>query len=358
MKKKKTASINEVIILRRQVANRENLIDNIQTEMSLLDALILKDDNLVNALQRDLDELKSEYADMVRVAYKNRSNYKNMLFLLSARDFNQAFQRLNYIQQYNKYRQRQADLIEETKEVLERRIDRYLSRKEEKKLLLLEQEEQKGLYQSAREREQKVLNALAQDERKLKKALAAKKKARAKLDGEIQAIIRAEIARAKAEARAKGEKHKGTSLLNTEERLRLNEGFQGNQGKLPWPVDRGFIAEHYGENAHPVLKNVKTFNNGIDIATDENEIVKAIFDGEVTGVISIPGMQNTVIIRHGNYLSVYAHLEKVNVKLGEIVAARQPIGNVHTDQNAGKTEIHFEVWKGTTKLNPENWLSR
>ena len=281
-----------------------------------------------------------------------------MLFVLSAQDFNQAYQRLKYIRQYNSYRKKQAELIILTQEDIQKRLNESLAKKARKEDLLAGQAEQLIEYESARERKQKVVNSLAQNEKKLKRELAAKQKARKKLDQMIQAAIRREIERAEAEARKKGVTVGDKPLLNSAEKMRLNDGFENSKGSLPWPVDHGFISEHYGENQHPVLKNIKTFNNGVDLSCNNGEVVKAVFDGEVAKIISLPGMQKIVLISHGNYFTVYAHLDNVQVKMGEIIAARQPLAIIYTDVANHKTEMHFEIWQGKSKMNPELWLRK
>lgn len=344
VRKRKKSSLNEIVILKRQVKTRESLIKNINQEIELISNQIEKNKRIVLALERDLEKLKIEYAEMVKVAYKNRSNYKNMLFIMSSRDFMQAFQRLKYIQQYNEFRQDQAELIQKTQSDIEKRIAISQKKLTEKELLIQAEENQRNIYLKESQEQNHIYRVLQRNEKELKKELRKKEQARRKLNLQIQAIIRKTPA--------------GSGTLNSAESVEISSGFAKNKGRLPWPVSKGLITEHFGENQHPVLKNVKTFNNGIDIAVAENEPISAIFDGEVTGIVSIPGMQKTVIVRHGDYLSVYAHLETVKVKMGDKISVSQELGTVYTDSKNGKTQVHFEVWKGTTKLNPEPWLRK
>jgi septal ring factor EnvC (AmiA/AmiB activator) len=194
----------------------------------------------------------------------------------------------------------------------------------------------------------------------LRKQLEEKQRAKKKLDKAIDDLIRKEIAAAKKKATASGKKNVTSSNVFslTPEAQKLSSNFAGNKGKLPWPVEQGNISERFGEHPHAELKGIMVKNNGVDIRSVPGTSARSVFDGEVSGVINIPGSNSAVIIRHGEYLSVYSNLSSVSVKKGDKVTTRQKIGQVYYDKDEGYSEIHLEIWKGTTKLDPALWLAR
>lgn len=366
VQRKKAASVNQLVTLRKQIQVREQLIENYANDISLTQLQIDNLNELIGALERDLARLKEEYGRMLQVAYRNRSNYNNLMLVLSASDFNQAFKRLRYLQQYNDFRQTQVRLINQTQEGLNRRKAQLELKIQEKEQLLQEEENQRSLLGYESEKTNQLVLTLQRDEKKLRQELKEKEAARAKLQKAIEDIIRREIeeARRREEAKRKkaGEKPKTTTKKDefelTPEAKALGADFEANKGKLPWPVTKGFISEPFGEHPHPVLKNVKVRNDGVSIRTAAEAEVRAIFRGEVTAVVSIPGMQKAVIIRHGQYLTVYAHLENVTVSKGSKVETGQIIGTVHFDTDENKAEVQLQVWKGTTKIDPGPWLAK
>lgn len=366
VQRKKAASVNQLVTLRKQIQVREQLIENYANDISLTQLQIDNLNELIGALERDLARLKEEYGRMLQVAYRNRSNYNNLMLVLSASDFNQAFKRLRYLQQYNDFRQTQVRLINQTQEGLNRRKAQLELKIQEKEQLLQEEENQRSLLGYESEKTNQLVITLQRDEKKLREELKQKEAARAKLQKAIEDIIRREIeeARRREEAKRKkaGEKPKTTTKKDefelTPEAKALGADFEANKGKLPWPVTKGFISEPFGEHPHPVLKNVKVRNDGVSIRTAAEAEVRAIFRGEVTAVVSIPGMQKAVIIRHGQYLTVYAHLENVTVSKGSKVETGQIIGTVHFDADENKAEVQLQVWKGTTKIDPGPWLAK
>ncbi|NTV84365.1 MAG: peptidoglycan DD-metalloendopeptidase family protein, partial [Bacteroidales bacterium] len=229
----------------------------------------------------------------------------------------------------------------------------------EKNALLSSEERQRQQMTIEREEKNKTVKTLSKKEKELQKTLKEKEAAAKKLQQAIQDIIAEEIRLANERAKKAG----GVSLktgefaLTPEEKV-ISDNFLNNQGKLPWPVDKGIISSTFGEHPHPVLKNVKTRNNGIDIMTESGTEARAIFSGVVTRVMNVPNNNNVIIIRHGEFLSVYSNLDQVYVKIGEKVSTKQKIGTVFTNKTDSKTELHFEVWQSKTLLNPEVWLAR
>ncbi len=369
VQKKKSTSLNQLVTLKKQIQVRERLIENYGYEVSLTQQQIDNLSMVIESLERDLVKLKEEYARMLQVAYRNRSNYNSLLLVLSASDFNQAYLRLRYLQQYNDFRQTQVRLINQTQASLNKRKAQLVQKKAEKEGLLREEENQKTLLSYESDKTNQLVSSLSQNEKQLRKDLQDKESARQRLNKAIEDIIQREIeaARKKEEERlrALGQKQPATTTRPkdgefelTPEAKALGNDFAANQGKLPWPVEKGFISATFGEHPHPVLKNVKERNDGVNIRTAQGSAVKAIFRGEVTAVVNIPGMQRAVIIRHGQYLTVYAHLASVNVAKGDKITTGQQIGTVYFDDEENKAEVHLQVWKGTTKVDPQGWIAR
>lgn len=353
-KKSKKASLNQLILLKDQIKNRKNLINTLNAQLNQVNNQIDLNNELLKKLQQDLSKLKQDYAEMIYYAYKNRNAYHRLMFLFSAEDFNQAYKRLKYYQQYASFRKTQASLIEDTKLDISTTQEELLVHKKEKLELLSSVKNETSQLNQEKNRKNEAIQSLTKKEKDLLKTIKAKEKAAKKLQKEIEKIIAEEIRLA---AEKKGTtKSSGFSL--TPEELQLSENFAANKGKLPWPLERGIVSSTFGEHAHPVLKNVKTKNNGIDILTDKSAKARAIFGGEVTRVISIPNYNYVVMIRHGEYLTVYSNLVEVFVKKGDKIETKQEVGVIHTDNTELKTELHFELWKGKTLLNPASWIAK
>ena len=350
----KKLSIDQLETLKRQIGLREKMINNIAEDIDVLSSGIDETNDIISALERDLEELKSSYAKMLYSIYKNRSSINELVFLFSSKSFNDALKRARYIQQYSQFRKRQAELIEETKLALTNKTSEQQKKRSRKEKLLEEEQEQRNQLESERRQKDKMIATLQQQEKKLRKEIEQKQEDAEKLNDKIQQIIEREIAAAKKEA-TEAEK-KGNVLALAPEYAKLSADFSANQGKLPWPVDRGIISSTFGEHQHPVLKYVKTVNNGVDIKTYDNAKVRAVFAGTVISVVYNPSFQRAIIVRHGDYFTVYSNLREVYVKSGDDVSIKQVIGAVFTDDREGKSDVHFEVWKGTQKLNPALWI--
>jgi septal ring factor EnvC (AmiA/AmiB activator) len=378
-------SLSQLNLIAKKINIREELVTNINQQISVLEKEIASNSVIVSSLEADLKALKDEYAKMVYYASKNRSYYDRLMFLFSSKDFNQAYKRLKYLQQYSEYRKKQAKLIVEVQGDLTSKIQNLEKKKKEKTNLMVNKEKEKlDLIEDKKEKEG-IITELHFKEREIRDELKKKKREADQLQAAIQAIIQREIEeaaerarlaaekarkekeerdrKAKAagkpapvEAEPKVEKKENTVFALTPAEVELSNNFEANRSKLPWPTATGVIESGYGEHQHPDLPNVKTFNNGVDIATDKGASARSIFDGVVTGVITIPGANKAVIIRHGEFLTVYANLSSVNVKVGDKVTVKQNLGPIYTDIDEGKTILHLEVWKGKTRMNPSGWL--
>jgi len=354
-KKNKKLSLGQLLALNKKISAREELIATINREISVLEKQIQENNNSINKLQNDLEKLKKEYAKMIYYAYKNQDGYSRLMYVFAAKDFEQAYMRLKYLQQYSDFRHKQAEAIAKTKKELNEKVQELEAKKSDKRVLLSnEQEEKKSLTSEKSEKEQ-VLSSLQQQETKLKKDLEKKKQDAQKLQQAIQRIIEQELEKAQKQA-ASENKPKPQKLILTPEAQQLSNSFATNKAKLPWPVAKGIISEKFGVHPHPTMKNIDINNNGVDIATNTGSIARAVFDGEVKGVVSMPGAGQFVLIRHGEFLTVYSNLKDVYVKVGDKVSTKQNLGTILYDEDDAKTVLHFEIWKGQTKMDPEDWL--
>ncbi len=338
---------NNLLLLNEQIESRKSLIQKISEEVNFLDERILENEGTISSLQSDLDELKAAYARMIQHAYRIKSSQDRLIFILSADDFNQAYKRLAYLRELAKFRRSQADAILNTQEEIQAQNLKLDSTKQEKLSLLTDKENEAQKLNSEVKEKNNLIENLKSREQELRSQLQAQKQRADKLQREIERLIAEEAKRSASEGYA----------MTPEEQL-ISKEFGNNKGRLPWPIASGVITGKFGKQAHPVLAGVYINNNGVDISTSKGSIVRSIFGGEVRKVFRVPGYQNAVIIRHGNYLSTYTHLESVYVSVGDEVSAKQSIGSVHTDVNDGETVVHMEVWYGQKVLDPEQWLAK
>ena len=371
--KDKEMTLNEVSILDKKIKQREKLIKAYNEQIAVLDEEINKGRNHIKSLNSDLGNLRKEYSKMITWAYKHRSHYDQLAFVFASDDFNQAFSRLRYIRQFNDALKIKMDQISSTEKRISSEVEASQQAREEKAAMLKDEKVQ----QDALQQEKKDLNGqvtkLKKKEGSIQQDIKNKQKQAKKLQKAIDDIIAEEIRKANAEAERKRKeaekqakekgkttapapKEKGMALTPAEKAL--SSDFVGNKGKLPWPVERGIISSSYGKHASVVSNKVTVTNNGIDIATTEGAQARAVFDGEVASVTKLTGANTVVIVRHGEYFTVYSNLENVTVKRGDKVKTKQNLGIVHTSKTEGKTELHFELLKEQVRQNPENWLSK
>jgi len=353
-KKNKDHSLEELLNLKSKINARSNLIAAMGAEMKLINQQILNNSSEIKLLEKELARLKSEYAKIIYYAFKHRSTYDKLMFVFASKDINQAYKRLKYIQQYTEYRKTQVQEILNTQTSLKQKIAELEKINQEKiALVSLEEQEQQKLAVEKVEQEN-IVQKLQGKEQELKETLKKKQAAARKLQKAIQRIIEEEIRKAREAAKKNGKTTKGFPM--TPEAIKLSNSFASNKGKLPWPVLQGSITGRFGKHPHPVLKEITINNNGIDISTTKGSTARALFGGEVSSVAIIPGEGKVVMIRHGEYLSVYSYMSDVYVKKGDKITTKQELGLLVNDR--GKTKIHLEIWKGMTKLNPEYWIYR
>ena len=352
-KRKKESSLSELETLQKQILIREELITNMTAQIRILKKNITETTEVITALENDLEQLKEEYAKVIYYTYKHHNAYNKLLFIFASSTFNEAYYRLKYMRRYAEFRKKQAELILFTKKNLAGKIALLEEEKAKKQQLFEAEKQQKETLNLEKEEKDKVFASLRSKEKQLLANLKSNQRNASKLDKAIERIIKKELAVAKRKA-AEAEKKATISLAP--EAAELSAGFASNRGALPWPVERGVITGTFGEHAHPVLKTVRTRNNGIDIKTNQGAPVRSLFDGVVANIVFNPGFHKAVIIRHGDYFSVYSNLDEAFVKPGDEVKTKQAIGVVYTDEAEAKTEMHLEIWRGTTKLNPTYWI--
>ena len=380
----KKLTIQQINTINAQIRLRQDKIGTINSEIKNLDNQISQNTNTVHTLQGQLGDLKKEYAGMIRFAQRNRNSYDKMMFIFAAKDFNQAYKRIKYLQQFSQYRKKQAGYIENTQQDLNGKIKVLDKTLREKSDLLKEQEKERERLGKDKSEQSVVLNKLSKQEKQFKQDINTRIKQQAQIDKAIRLAIQRAIEEAKrkaaeeariaaakaaadaraAAAKAKAEnrpapaapvaaKEKNTNELLTSDAgsARLAAGFENNRGRLPYPVS-GTITEHFG--VHKV-DQASMNNEGVNITASEGAAVRAVFDGEVLGVSLIYG-KYVVILMHGNYFTIYQNLKSASVSKGDKVSTRQTIGVL---ANSGDiAELHFEIMRGQTKLNPEAWISK
>lgn len=370
--KSKKLSLNQINLLNTQIRLREEKIRTINTEIRMLDTKIISNNSEVRTLQTNLNKLKLQYAKMVVFAYKNQGAYNTLMFIFAARDFNQAYMRLRYIQQVGTFRKRQAKEIINTQTNLKKQTAELDQNKKEKSDLLVDQISEKQTLGKDKEQQAKVLTSLSKKQKQLQVELSKKQKDAIALNNAIQAAIRKEVLEAQRKAaererlaaieRAKRNANKAdkeapktntTSVLaSSPEDAKLSSSFMGSRGRMQKPA-QGIITQGFGEQK---FNNVTIFNPGINIKTAPGAKVSAVYNGKVSKVVYLVNSY-TVIIRHGEYFSIYSKLKDVSVSAGQEVTSRQSIGTVVTDSTEDLTEMQFQIWKGGTPVNPSGWIT-
>jgi septal ring factor EnvC (AmiA/AmiB activator) len=343
---KKKSSIGQLNAIKKQIEGHSRLIRTYSSELKLIDGQIEEDVAVINALEEDLINLKEEYAAMVYALQKSSSGFNRLNFIFASSDLNQFYMRFKYLEQYASARRNQVQFITDIKAEIEIEKTSLEEAKVEKSELLAAQVDEKKKLDKLKFDQNKVFASLKNEEKKLNDDIAKKKAEVSKLENLISKLLKAEVAKAS----------KTPSV--TVDIKNLSSSFEKSKSQLSWPVTSGFISERFGTHPHPVLKMVKMPNDGVNIQTKQNEKVKAVFKGVVKKIAIVPGeFKYVVIVQHGSYFTVYAKLKVVYVKTGQQLAIDDVIGEVNTDTD-GVSEVQFQVWKNTQKLDPELWLAK
>jgi septal ring factor EnvC (AmiA/AmiB activator) len=345
--KEKSSGMNELRIIGSKLYLRENVISSLRGEIMLLSDRIDLNTVAIDLMEKDLKVLKNEYALTVINAYKSKKGNPDLAFFLSARDFNQGYKRLKYLQQVAKFRRRQAEIIMELKDQIELAKSKLQEDLDEVSDLKIREEKQKNLLQAEESRKKRLVQSLGKKEKQLKSELEEKKRIAQKIEAEISKMIKEES------------KKKGKPELTPEQKL-IGDNFAENKGRLPWPVEKGIITSQFGLQKHPVLTYVTEDNIGIEITSYGKTSVRSIFKGQVVRVFAITGANWTIIVRHGKYLSVYQNIINVKIKSGDQVEVKQDMGDVFCDEkNGNKSVLKFMIFDEQEKyIDPEIWITK
>jgi septal ring factor EnvC (AmiA/AmiB activator) len=344
---------DNINLIERRIHYRQALLDNLQLQVSKLESDIEQMSRDIAMLTAEVERQKEQYARMIVQAYKMRNTNASLLFVLSSESFNQANKRMEYLEQLSKYRADQIRKIKASIDQLEAEKTLLLEKKSEKDQVTALKAQEQNKYVQDRERQRRTIQEMQGKEQQLKSELVAQRKKAREIESAINAAINKEIL---------AEKKKTISLAKTKEIALSNKGFEDNKGRLPWPVTTGEITKGFGKQPHPLHVNVFTYNNGVDITTVKGSTVRAVYEGDVSSVIVIPGAGKAVIIAHGNYRTIYSNLQETYVKAGDHVSVKQEIGALLVNRS-GNSEVHFEIRKITTdgqisNINPTYWLYR
>ena len=346
---KRVGSVQQLRLLQKGINSRAKLISTLESEIKIIDGQIAQTQEEIKKLVAENQKNKEEYARLIYYAYRNHSNYEKLMYILAGASISQSYQRYKYLKYISEYRIEKAGQIEALVEELDRQNENMNLLRNDKLTLLEEKDtEQKKLVGERREKSE-MIAGLRKQESRLKNEIKEKERIAKELETRIREIIEEEARRVNA--------NNIYAALTPEQEL-VGKDFRNNKGKLPWPVDRGIVTTGFGDNEVPGLVGSSVKNNGIDINSAAGTRVRAVFDGEITKVFAILGANYTVLIRHGEYLSVYQNLVNVRVKTGDKVLTKEVLGDAFTDQDNNVAMIHFEVWQERSILNPENWLSK
>jgi len=341
--KNKTKSLQQLKTLNAQIRQRQELLESINAELKHVDQEAAVQEKSKTEAELAIGQLESRLSHALRTSYIRSQLEPGWIYLLSAQSISQALARWVYLRQYKSFISQQLKLLAQKREKHQAIIVELEENKKVKTMLFTEEEQHKKEIQDEQKSQQALVNDLGKKEKKLKTELADTQAKKKKLDDEISRLIREE-----------GNKMTSSGLSAAPETKALNEQFAVNKGKLPWPVSKGLITDHFGEHPHPVLKGILVQNNGIDIQAEAKAAVKSLFNGTVASVTKIPGYDYMVMVRHGLYFTVYSKIVSVSVKRGDAVTTGQLLGYLGSEE----PELHLEIWQDKTKLNPETWLAK
>jgi septal ring factor EnvC (AmiA/AmiB activator) len=353
-KKQKKNALTEVENLAVRISLRQRLIKVTNEEANRLTQQISVNQRTITLQEKELKDLKADYAEMIRFAYASKSAQSRLMFLFSSESFLQAYKRFQYLKQYAAFRKKQGLMIAEKTKALETLNASLVVQKQKKNKLIKENRVAQNELTAERLEQKERINALKKNERSLARQIQKKQRQIAAFDKEIQRLIKAAIA---ASNKSEAGKNKTVFTLTPEAQL-IGKNFTANKGKLPWPVEQGVVTLGFGTQTHPVVKTTKIQSNGVTIATPGSAKVRSVFKGKVMQVFSFKGSNPGVLIQHGNYITSYSNLAVVYVKKGETIDAKQAIGEVFTHPTSGKSELKFSVFQNTTPVNPKSWVYR
>jgi septal ring factor EnvC (AmiA/AmiB activator) len=357
-KKKEKSVLAEIAEQKARIRLSERLISTTAKQKRLLEDDIYLTQLQINKLNRELKVLKDDYAKMIVKSYKSRNDQSRIMFVLSSQNFLQAYKRIQYMKQYAGFRKMQGDEIQEKQETLAVAKTKLESSKAQKEKVLKESEEEKALLVKQKAEQEKLVKSIQKDKKKYMADISKKQKESNAIDKEIKKIIAEAIAAANKKNAAKtGTKSSGSAKFDlTPEGKIVAANFKANKGKLPWPVEKGYVYSRFGVHPHPVYSNLKIENSGVEIATEPGSVARAVFEGEVFQIQVMKGTNRKILyIQHGDFITIYQNLESVSVREGDKVSTKQSLGRIQTDAS-GKAVLKFLVMQNVTTLNPEDWL--
>ena len=342
-KQTEKATVNKLNLLNNDIRTRKKLISTINSEISALDKEMNGLRQQRQTLQEELEECKRDYANLIRETHYADMQQSPLLFLLSAENFQQMLRRIQYMQQFASYRKEQVKKIEALQTDIDIQNDLLAQRRDDRAVALKSQKREQDKLTTDERKQRSMLQNLKKQEKDL---LAKQKKQQQQVDAlnrKIEEMVSKQV--------------RTTTTLTKEQKL-IAGGFEANQGRLPWPVEKGFISGYFGKHQHPVHEHVMVDNKGIYLQTVQGADARAIYEGEVAWCAQMNG-NYAVIVQHGNYRSVYSPLKKIYVKQGDKVKAKQAIGSIYTDASEdNKTELYFQIYKDRSILNPSLWLAQ
>ncbi|WP_268224568.1 murein hydrolase activator EnvC family protein [Sinomicrobium oceani] len=347
--------VTEVEDLNQKIRVRQELIQVTNRQANLLNRQVNNNMKKIGDLRKELEDLKEDYAETIRQTYKSRSRQNRVMFLLSSENFFQAYKRLQYMKQYADYRKQQGESIEAKTLELQNLNKELIVQRKEKETLISENKKEQAALEKERREQQSLIASIRKKESQYNSQITQKRKETQAIDRQIEKLIREAIVESNKKA---GKSTNNATFALTPEAKVIANNFAANKGKLIWPVEKGVKSKGYGEYSDPVYPAVKNFNNGVLIATQEGEKARAVFDGEVSAIIAVPGANKAVQLRHGNYITTYYNLGRIYVKKGQKVTAKTPLGEIFTSPSSGKTELKFFLYRDTNRLNPEDWIYR
>lgn len=352
-KKEEKSILSTVEDLNYKVTVRQNLISITNQQANLLTREINTNQRNITNLRDKLKLLKEEYAAMVVKSYKGKSEQSKVMFLMSSINFQQAYKRLQYIKQYADHQKKQGEEIKVKTSALQELNKNLLAQKKDKQKLIDENRLAKNELAKELKQHESLMNSIKKDLNKYTSQIRTKQKEADKIDKEIKKIIRTAIANSNKKA---GKSTSSETFALTAEDKLLAANFASNKGKLPSPVERGLVKVRYGLQRSPIDKTIPINSNGVRIATNRNEKVRAVFNGTVMSIMTPKNGNNTVMIKHGNYITIYKNLSKIYVNKGDKVITKQVIGEVLTNRASGETILSFIIYKEGKTQNPAHWI--
>ncbi len=367
--KEKSVS-TQLQLQKEKIQLKQKLISTTEKQTKVLNNDIYINQVNINRLKKELEILKEDYAKMIVKSYKSRSERSRVMFLLSSQNFLQAYKRAQYMKQYASYRKSQGDEIEHKTKQLADKTQKIVVQKEAKQILLKENEKEKKLLEQEKLEQEEIARTIKKSKNQIAAEIRKKQQQSKQIDKQIDKLIKEAIAEANKKSAAAAKKanpksvttastretESATRIVLTAEGKIIADNLRANKGKLPWPVEKGFVSLGYGDQPHPVYRSLVVHNSGVEITTDQGASARAVFGGEVIKVMVLSPVNKAVMIQHGDYFTVYQNLSSVNVSKGDKVGIKETIGKIRTNGDTGKTVLKFTISQNTTYNNPATWL--